>query len=103
MRKLLEHHPKTLSGRLVEAVKGFDLFNARGIHALPASVTAACSGSALPARVTALQLGHHLLHRAAGHKLDHHKGHQQDPEQGRDHQKQAFENVGQHGSGGLGG
>ena len=103
LRKLLEHHPETLSGWLVKTVECFDFGNAGRIHALPATVTAACSCRALPACVPTLQLGHHLLNGPTRHKLDHRKRQQQHPEQSRDHQQQAFENVGQHGSGGLGG
>ena len=99
--KLFEHHPEPLDRWFVKAVEGFDFGNAGGVHALSAAVTASRCRSALPACVAPLQLRDHLLHRATGHKLDHHKGHQQNPEQGRNHQQQAFENVGQHGSRGF--
>ena len=64
-----------------------------------ATVTGTGCCSALAARVPSLQLRHHLLYWPARHELDNHKGQQQDPEQGRDHEQQALEDVGNHGQG----
>ena len=46
----------------------------------------------------ALDLRDDALDRPAGHELDDGECHQHDPEQGRDHQQQAFEDIGAHGA-----
>ena len=86
---------EALVRRLVEAVQRLDLLDAFRVHALVAAVAGAAGLDATPAP---LGFGHVLLHRPAGHELDHHEGDQQHAEQGRDHQQQAFEDVGEHGS-----
>ena len=49
-----------------------------------------------------LGLGHVLLHRAARHELDHHESQQQHAQQGGQHEQDAFEDVGEHGTTSLG-
>jgi hypothetical protein len=44
-----------------------------------------------------LKLGDHFLYGAAGDELDDDKADEQDAEQGRQHQEQAFEDIGGHG------
>ena len=73
----------------------FDLGQPLFINALRAAVAHATAfGSAAWA---GLCLGHVLLHVATRHKLDDDKGQQQHAKQRRNHQQQAFENVGKHG------
>ena len=55
---------------------------------------AADAGSRI--RIRALHLGDHLLDGTAGYKLDHGKCHEHDPNQCRDHQQNAFEEIGAH-------
>ncbi|MNS97887.1 hypothetical protein D3C72_1322360 [compost metagenome] len=95
--KLAHHLHKALSRWLVKAIERLDLVEALLVNALAATVAHAAA-----LRTTAgprLGLGQVLLHRATGYELDHGKGQQQHAQQGRDHQQQAFEDVGEHACG----
>ena len=48
------------------------------------------------AGIGAGELGDHALHRAARRELHHHERHQHDPEQGRDHEQDAADDIGAH-------
>ena len=92
-RELAQHLEETLVRGLVKAVQGLDLLQPLRVHALGTPVNRAafraraCSGT---------RLRQVLLHRPAGHELDHDESQQQHPEQRRDHQQQALEDVGPH-------
>ena len=103
--------------RLVEAELDLELLDEFGVEPLGAAVLEVCRlirpaqdlalaaagfaafAAADPRRgvdIGALDLRDDALDRPAGSELDDGEGHQHDPEQGRDHQQQAFEDVGSH-------
>ena len=96
-RKLAQHLQKTLVRRLVEAIQLLDLFQALGVHALCAAVA---QPAALCARTPCarLGLGQVLLHRSAGNELHHGEGKHQHTQKRGQHEQDAFEDVGEHGS-----
>jgi len=81
----------------IEAVELPDLLDLGRIQPL-AAVDAGCRPGrrALAPDIAPLQLRHHLLHRPARDELDNDEGEQQNPEQGRDHEQQALEDVAPH-------
>ncbi|MNM76642.1 hypothetical protein D3C81_884720 [compost metagenome] len=93
--KALEHQEVALQRRLVEAVQGLDLLDLLRVDAAAAAVFGAAAagfaGAAPP-----FQFHHHLLDRAARDELDDDKGQRDDADQRRDHQQDAFEQVGKH-------
>src|SRR5690606_16108368 len=102
----LDHEPKALMGRLVEAVHALDLGDDLRIQPLGAAVAAAAgdlrvhaAGNTAGGALEALEVGDHLFHRAARGGLDDQEVDQQDAEQGGNDQQQTPNDVGQHGSG----
>lgn len=90
----------------IKAVKGFEFFDKFGIKSLCAAILAGladgiihCGGSGIAAAaaealggggIVSLKLRDHALHGAAGNKLHNDKADQQDAEQSREHQENAF-------------
>ncbi len=89
-REVAEHLPEPLGRRLVEAVQRLDLLDLLGVHTLPAPVCAGFAPDAAPG------LRDVLLHRPSRYELRDHECHDEDTEQGRKHQQDAFGDVGCH-------
>jgi hypothetical protein len=97
-RELSKHLEKALVRRLVESVELLDFLDAFCIDALSPPVAGARGrGRALArAAFASLKLRDHLLDRTARYELGHDERDQDDPEEGRDHQEYALQNVGPH-------
>ena len=113
---LLQHLEEALVGGLVEAVQTLDLLDEFGIEALGAAVAGALAAArrspatalhlaaAGPADARgrldrpALDLRDQLLDRPARRRLHDHEVDHHDPEQGRDHQQHAADDIGEHAS-----
>ena len=114
-REIPQHQREAFRRRLVEAELLFQALDEIGIEPLRAAVfrpdgIAGRAGLAARAEIAAgrarnprgaagvgaAELRDHALHRPARRELHHHERHEQDPEQGRDHQQNAAGDVGAH-------
>ncbi len=109
-----QHQAEALIGRLVEAELLFQLLDEGGIQPLRAAIfrgrrvagrgallhaaeiTAAAGDALRGGRALAGQLGDDALHRAARRELHHHEGDQHDADDGRHHERNAADDVGEH-------
>ncbi len=108
-------NPEPLEDRLVEAVLRLELVDEFRIEPLRAAIAggdvadrlrpadadlpASAAEAGGRALIRALKLRDGALDRAAGHELHDGEGDSHDAEDGRDHQQQAADDVGEHGSG----
>ena len=113
-RIVAHENPEPLERRLVEAVLFLELLDEFRIEALRAAIArrdvaarlrragadlaAAAAEPSRRALVRALQLRDRALDRPAGHELHDRERDRHDAEDGRDHQKQAAQDIGEHAS-----
>ena len=115
-RKIPDHQPEALVGRLVEAELLFQALDEFGVEALRAAIlgTDIAAGSHLPlpartevaalrtrdarcrAGIAARDLRDDALDRPARRKLHDDKRNEHDPEQSRDHEQDAAQDIGGH-------
>ena len=94
--KTRQHFAEAGQWRFVETVEGVEGGDVVGTQAR-AACRAAAARCRFRRRTAAGKFRHQLFHRTAGHELDNQEGEREYAEQGGNQQKQAFEQVGQHG------